>query len=144
MCGPVFTVDHEIRIPKSEIDLALVDRDLLEADVGFFGIVIRRRWHLLDRHALVDVDQRVLVGVPDEQDRLGDVANLVDREARLIGIDQRDVVRSGNVAVIGDDEAVAAVQTGGRRWCRAEWWSESSLRRSFPGRSGRRCTSPRR
>ena len=40
----------------------------------------------------------------DQQDRLGDVANLVDRQARLIGIDQRDVVGSGNVAVIGDDE----------------------------------------
>ena len=54
----------------------------------------------------MDVDQRVLVGVADQQDRFGDVTNLINRKTGLIGIDQRDVVRSGNVAVIGDDEAV--------------------------------------
>ena len=59
---------------------------------------------------LSNVDQRVLVGMSDEQDRLGDMANLIDGQARLIGIDQRDVIRSGNVAVIGDDEAVRQVQ----------------------------------
>ena len=45
-----------------------------------------------------------------EQDRLGDVPNLVDGEAGLIGIDQRDVVGAGNVAVIGDDESVRQVR----------------------------------
>ena len=107
MGGAVFTVDHDIRIPKSAIDVAFVDRDLLEADVRRFRIVVRRArdlYSIVD--ALVDVDQRVLVGVADQQDRLGDVADLIDRQARLIGIDQRDVVRAGNVAVIGDDEVV--------------------------------------
>ena len=40
----------------------------------------------------------------DEEDRFGDVPNLIDGKARLIRIDQRHVIRSGNVAVIGDDE----------------------------------------
>ena len=48
--------------------------------------------------------ERVLVGMGHEQDGLGDVPNLVDGEARLIGLDQRDVVVAGNVAMVGDDE----------------------------------------
>ena len=61
----------------------------------------------------------------DQQDRLGDMTDLIDRKARLIGIDQRDVVRSGNVAVVGDDETVRQrdVTRGDAR--RAEWWSGS-------------------
>ena len=63
MGGAIFAFDHEISIPKPQIDIALVDRDLLEAQVGRFDVVVRRAGLVVDRHALVDVDQRVLVRV---------------------------------------------------------------------------------
>lgn len=46
----------------------------------------------------------MLVLVRDEQDRLGHMADLVHCKTRLIRVDQRDVVRPGNVAMIRDDE----------------------------------------
>ena len=57
------------------------------------------------RDVLVDADQRLLVGMRHQQNRLGDVLHSVHGQARLIGIDQRDVVLAGNVSMIGGDEA---------------------------------------
>ncbi len=104
VAGAVFPFNHAIRIPQSAIEIAFVDRDPLEAEVRGLGIVVGGLGHALEGHALVDVDEGVLVGMGDEQDRLGDMLDRIDRQARLIGIDQRDVVLAGNVAMIGGDE----------------------------------------
>ena len=44
--------------------------------------------------------------VREQQDRLGDVADLALDEARLVVLDQRDDVAAGNVAEVDDREAV--------------------------------------
>ena len=116
----------------------------LKQIVRLFRIVVRRARDLFDRHAFVDIDERLLVGVADQQDRLGDMTNPIDRKARLIRIDQRDVVGAGDVAVIGDDEAVRQGDVTSGDGAAAGWWSGSSLRRASRETSGRRCISPRR
>jgi hypothetical protein len=73
----IFTVDHASE-SEIEIELAPVDGNLLEADFGLFRIVPGGA-PPLERHASGYRSARAGRRMSDQQDRLGDMTNLVDR-----------------------------------------------------------------
>ena len=78
--------------------------------------------------------QAFAIGVREQQNRLGEVIDLVLGQARLIVVDERDDVASGDVAVVDDGEAGGVeVEADARRAGRAESSTGRSAPWSMPG-----------
>ena len=98
MTCPVFAFDDDVRFAKTLVDPSFVNRDGLERD--------RRRRRVVGRDRLaipnpyVSGEQGLAIGVRQQKNRLGDVANQPLRQARLVVVNERDNVPSGDVAVV--------------------------------------------
>src|SRR6185295_12222015 len=84
-------------------EIAFGDGDRLETRRRRLRIVVWRRLAVVDLHLCRA--QRVAVLVREQDDRLGDVADLDLRQRRLVVVDQRDDVATGNVGGADDREA---------------------------------------
>src|SRR5262249_60243927 len=96
----------------SAVYLPLLDGDLPERLLRARRVVHRVRLAVLDLDSRLEELFLVLVG--DQEDRLGRVADLPLREARLVVLDQGHDVLPGDVAVVRDGEAVRVGGPAGR------------------------------
>ena len=102
MTGSILALDDHIGAREAFRDVALHDRGVLERRRGPFGVVVRRRRAVVDVH--VGGEERVAIGVREQQNRLRDVADLALGERGLIIVDQRDDVSARNVGVADNGE----------------------------------------
>ena len=112
MPGSILALDDDGGVGQASLDRALGDRDRLERTIRTLGIEDRglRRVINLDAGAA----DAFGVGVRKEQNRLGEVIDLVLGQARLILVDQRDDVLAGDVAVVDDGESgLVEIETNG-------------------------------
>ncbi len=103
MPATVFAIDNDVGGRESFVQIAFLDRNLLERRRRGFGIVVGRGLAIRDLH--VGGEQGLAVRVRDQQNRLGDVANGLFGQHRLVVVDQRNDVRSGDGSIIDDCEA---------------------------------------
>lgn len=118
MADAIFPLDHAVSVGESFRDLTLLDRNAFEHDGRQLGIVIGCRL------APPDVDgggqQSIAVGVRQQDDGLGDMADEFLGKTRLVVIYQRNDVSPGNVVMVDDGEAggVEVVADTGNFPCR--------------------------
>ena len=105
MSRAVRAFDDQVGGREAGVEVALVDRERLENDVGVLGVELRLPSFVLDHD--VRGEERLAILVREENDRLGEMPNLRLDEEGLIVLDERDDVAAtgGNVAVVHDREA---------------------------------------
>ena len=133
MPGPVLAFDDHVRLGEALVDRALVDRDVLERRAS---IARDRRAPAAacSRSCTSAAGQPLAIRVREQQNRLGEVIDLVLGQARLVVVDERDDVAAGDVAEVDDGEAGGVeVEADGVRDVRAESSSERSRPWSMPG-----------
>ena len=113
MPGAILAVDHHGRVRPAARQVALVDGDVLETHRREHRVVDRRLGGVLDGHRADRRGESFAIGVGQEQHRLGHVAHLGFRQARLVVGDEGDDVGTGDVAEIGADQAAAARHVAG-------------------------------
>ncbi len=99
----IFAFDDLVGIGKARVEIAFVDGERLEHQRRCGRVVVRRRGPVVD----VDVrrQQAIAILVRQNQNRLSDVTDRPLGQARLVLLDERDDVASGNVACVDDGEA---------------------------------------
>ena len=110
---PVLALDHESRLHERGLRVAAPDIQTLEHVVGAVldpvggqrrqGVQHGRQRLILDANAPHRAAQSIGRPMRQQQDRLVLVAEFLRDEDRLIRLDESDVVRAGDVAMIDDD-----------------------------------------
>src|ERR1035437_9297473 len=105
MSRAVRAFDDQVGGREAGVDVAFVDSERFENDVGVLGIQLRLQSFVLDHD--VRGEERFAILVREENDWLREMPNLRLDEERLIVLEQRDDVTTtgGNVAVVHDREA---------------------------------------
>jgi hypothetical protein len=115
---PVLALDNLVSLGQAGVEIAFVDGDRLERENRHRRIVVGSFGAIGD--ANIGGPQPIAVVVHQDQDGLGDVTDRAPREARLVVVDERDDVASGDVVEIDNRKAVRVEREGdvGDRSCR--------------------------